>query len=187
VSAGTFQLAAALKELRAANEERLRREWNRSLPFAEGLFDRWERARALGFGEGASIYDSAIVLGEVAVGAGTWVGPNVLLDGSGGGIAIGSTCSISAGVQIYTHDTVKWALSGGRLPRRTGAVAIGDCCYVGPQAVIVAGVRVGRSSVVGALSYVDAEIPELTFVAGSPARPKGRVVVEGDDVRIVPL
>jgi acetyltransferase-like isoleucine patch superfamily enzyme len=181
------ELAAALMELRAANEARLRRDWNRSLPFADGLFDRWERARALGFGEGASVYDSAVLIGDISVGRETWVGPNVLLDGSGGGIEIGSTCSISSGVHVYTHDTVKWALSGGKLPKRTAPVRIASCCYVGPHAVIVAGVTVGRNSVVGALSYVEADVPEFTFVAGAPARPKGRVVLSGDDVEIVPL
>jgi carbonic anhydrase/acetyltransferase-like protein (isoleucine patch superfamily) len=92
----------------------LRTRWSRSLAFADAIFDRWERAQTLGFGAGASIYDSAMDYGDVEVGAETWVGPFVVLDGSGGGLRIGEYCSISAGVQIYTHDTVFWALSGGR-------------------------------------------------------------------------
>ena len=93
----------------------VRQRWQRSLPAGEYLVDRWERARELGFGEGASIYDSAIVIGSVSVGASTWIGPWVMLDGSGG-LSIGSNCSISAGTQIYTHDSVGWATSGGEKP-----------------------------------------------------------------------
>src|SRR3982750_1585315 len=88
---------------------------HRSLPLGDLVADRWARARALGFGEGTSVYDSALVLGDVRVGERTWIGPQTVLDGSGG-LTIGSTCSISAGVHIYTHDTVRWALSGGVAP-----------------------------------------------------------------------
>ena len=35
------------------------KELDRSLPFADLLFDRWERAKLLKFGEGSSVYDSA--------------------------------------------------------------------------------------------------------------------------------
>ncbi len=104
------QLLALYAHLRAETHAR----WDRDLPFDELLFDRWERARSLGFGEGASIYHSALVYGDVVVGPSTWIGPFTLLDGSGG-LRIGRNCSISAGVHIYSHDTVKWALSGGAL------------------------------------------------------------------------
>ena len=46
----------ACEDLRLAREAELKAGM-RSLPFADGLFDRWERARRLGFGEGASIYE----------------------------------------------------------------------------------------------------------------------------------
>ena len=57
-----------------------------------------------------------LVIGDVKVGSHTWIGPNVILDGSGGGLEIGDYCSIDAGAQIYTHDTVMWAISGGQVP-----------------------------------------------------------------------
>lgn len=181
----TDGLLAEIKRLRAEREAELRGKFDRSLPFADGLFDRWERARELGFGEGASIYDSAFIFGDVRAGGETWIGPNTLLDGSGGGITIGSTCSISAGVHIYTHDTVLWALSGGKCDKKLGPVAIGDCCYIGPQSIIVAGVTIGSHCVIGANSLVTGDVPDRTFVAGSPARVKGRIEGKGRQVRIV--
>ena len=73
-----------LQQLYAEREAQVRAEWDRGLPLGELIVDRWERARRLGFGPDASVYDSAVVLGPVAVGAGTWIGPQVMLDGSGG-------------------------------------------------------------------------------------------------------
>lgn len=178
-------LGDELRALHAARERELRERWDRSLPFAEGVFDRWERARALGWGEDASVYDSAFVLGDVEVGASTWIGPYTMLDGSGGPLRIGAFCSISAGVQLSTHDTVHWALSGGLAEARCAAVSIGDRCYVGPQAVVGPGVSIGDMSVVGATSFVNRDVPPRTVVAGLPARPIGRVEGDGDGVQLV--
>lgn len=156
-----------------------REQWQRDLPFDELISDRFERARSLGFGEGASIYASSLVYGEVEVGADTWIGPFTLLDGSGA-LRIGRNCSISAGVQIYTHDTVKWAVSGGRAPYERAAVEIGDCCHLGAQAVVAKGVTIGAHSVIGAYSFVNRDVPEHTIAVGAPCRAIGRVEVSDD-------
>lgn len=173
-----------LKAARANRDEELESRFQRNLPFGDAMFDRWERARRLGFGEGASIYDSALVFGQVRVGAMTWIGPNVMLDGSGGPLSIGAWCSISTGVHIYTHDTVLRSLSGGLLPARTGAVSIGDFCYIGSQTVVEAGVRIGDQVVVGANSFVNCDVPDRSIFAGSPARRIGVVQGEGEDVKM---
>ena len=86
--------------------EEMKKDFHRILPIGDYISDRWEKAKYCGFGEGTSIYDSSIVLGNVVIGKSTWIGPNTILDGSGGVLQIGDNCDISAGVQIYTHDTV---------------------------------------------------------------------------------
>lgn len=184
-SLNSERLAELLRAWYEAADDRLRREYQRSLPFQDAVFDRWERARRLGFGEGASIYNSAAVFGDVRVGPNTWVGPNTILDGSGGGLEIGAFCSVSSGVQIYTHDTVLWALSGGQLPHAKATVKIGDCVYIGSQSIIGAGVTVGTRCVIAANSFVRNDVPEATVVAGSPARRIGVVTGEASNVRIV--
>jgi len=81
---------------------------NRSLSLGDYINDRWERAKKEGFGEGTSVYDNVLILGDVKVGKHCWIGPNVVLDGSGG-LEIGDYVHVSAGTQIYTHHTVKFA------------------------------------------------------------------------------
>ncbi|MGZ8476122.1 MAG: acyltransferase [Candidatus Limnocylindria bacterium] len=171
-------LSEELAALHARLRDDMRTRFQRDLPLEELLGDRWERARSLGFGEGSSIYASAYVYGEVQVGERTWVGPWVLLDGSGG-VSIGSGCDISAGVQIYSHDTVERVLSEGRREVARAPVRIEDHCHVGAGAVVLKGVTVGHHSVVGASALVNRDVPPLTIVAGIPARPIGRVELDG--------
>jgi acetyltransferase-like isoleucine patch superfamily enzyme len=180
------RFTALLRASYEAEDARLRREFQRSLPFQDAAFDRWERARRLGFGDGSSIYNSALVYGDVRVGRQVWIGPNTLLDGSGkGGLVIGDFCSVAVGVHIYTHDTVLAALSGRQLPRSEAAVRIGNCVYIGPQTIIAAGVTIGNRCVIAANSFVNRDVSDGTVVGGSPARRLGSVVGEGRDVQIV--
>jgi len=175
----------SLWSLHASLRARIKEAWNRGVPFADEFTDRWERASFLGFGRGASIYDSSLVLGDVTVGEETWIGPFTVLDGRGG-LTIGRHCSISAGVQVYSHDTVKWALTAGKAPEERHHTTIGDCCYIGPMTIVAAGVEVGERSVVGANSFVSRDVDPFSVVAGSPARLIGRVELVGeDDVRLV--
>lgn len=149
----------------------------RLLPYGDYLVDRWEKAQFYGFGRGSSVYDSALVIGDVKVGDNTWIGPNVILDGSGG-LEIGSFCSISAGVQIYSHDTVKWALSGGKERYEYAKTVIEDNCYIGPYVIVTKGVTVGKGSVIGAFSLVIKDIPPKSKVFGIPAKIVGEVSVD---------
>lgn len=169
------ELGRTYAGLRAAMIE----EFHRDLPLQDLLTDRWERARALGFGEGSSIYQSAYVYGDVTVGEGAWIGPMALLDGSGG-LTIGSGVNVSAGAQIYTHDTVERVLSEGSSAISRAAVVIEDHCHIGAQAVIVKGVTIGNHSVIGACAFVNRDVPSYSVVAGVPASVIGRVVVAED-------
>lgn len=150
------------------------KKYNRVLPFGDYCSDRWEKARFLGFGDGSSIYDNVLVLGNVQVGNNTWIGPNVVLDGSGI-LTIGSHCSISAGVQIYTHDSVQWAISGGEEPYAYASTVIEDNCYIGPNTVIQKGVIIGKGSIIGANSLVNQDIPPNTKAYGTPVKIHGIV------------
>jgi acetyltransferase-like isoleucine patch superfamily enzyme len=165
----TKRLADLLKRLYRIKRSTMMRQHKRVLPSYELLNDRWEKAQYLGFGEGTSIYDSATVFGEVKVGMKTWIGPFTILDGSGG-LSIGNNCSISTGVQLYSHDSVKWAVSGGTEKYEYAATEIGNNCYIGPNSIIAKGVKLGDGCIVGANSFVNKSFPDGSKVAGNPAR-----------------
>lgn len=167
------ELLEIFKELR---DHRMR-EWRRVLPIGDEISDRWEKARYLGFGEGTSIYDSSLVIGDVKVGKNTWIGPFTILDGSGG-LEIGDNCSIASGVQIYSHETVFWALSGGRMAYTRAKTIIGNCCYLGPNTIVNKGVRIGNHCLIGANSFVSTDIDDFSIAAGSPCKIVGKVKID---------
>jgi acetyltransferase-like isoleucine patch superfamily enzyme len=167
-------LEADLRRLHEHLRSTIGSRWNRDLPFDEFLFDRWDRARSLKFGKKASIYHNSYIYGKPKVGRHTWVGPFTILDGTGK-LKIGDYCSISAGVQIYTHDTVRWAVSQGRLPYEYAPVTIGSACFIGSGTIITKGVTIGDHSIVGAGSLVNDDIPPYSIAWGTPAKVIGRV------------
>lgn len=148
------------------------RDFHRRVSTGDLLTDRWETAAFYGFGEGSSCYDNVLIIGDVTVGRHTWIGPGVVLDGSGG-LTIGDYVSVSAGVQIYSHHTVAWSTSLGAEPIVRKPTSIGDGVYLGPNAVVQMGVTIGDKAVVGALSFVNRDVPAGAKVAGAPARPIG--------------
>lgn len=154
--------------------------YNRFLPMGEYFVDRHEKAKCMGFGEGATIYDSSVVLGDVSVGQNTWIGPFVILDGSGG-LTIGSHCSISAGVQIYSHDSIDWAISGGKAAYTYAPTIIEDNCYIGPNTIIQKGIRIGHGSIIGANSFVNQDIPPQSKAYGNPAKVSSHDQKKGSD------
>jgi acetyltransferase-like isoleucine patch superfamily enzyme len=172
----SFSLYRSLRRLILALMGEKSVKHKRFLSIPDYFIDRWERARLMGFGEGTSVYDSCLVLGEVSVGKNTWVGPYTILDGSGGGLSIGDECAVSAGVQIYTHDTVDHVIHGD--PVAIARVTIGSHVYIGPQTVVAKGVTIGDYVVIGANSLVNRDIPSGSKVFGSPARIVGTVEEE---------
>jgi acetyltransferase-like isoleucine patch superfamily enzyme len=169
--------------------EHFRSKWRRVIPFYEEVLGdaaRWDKAQFLGFGEGSSIYESSYVYGDVKVGKGTWIGPFTILDGSGG-LSIGDYCSISSGVQIYTHETVEWALTGGKAKYKYAPVSIGNCCFIGSLTVVRMGVKIGDHVLVGAHSFVNKNLPDNSIAVGCPARIIGKIEVKNDAVEYIGL
>lgn len=167
-----MDLLAALQDLIGRLTADMRARHDRRVPLGDLLTDRWQTARAYGFGAGSSCYDNVLILGDVRVGENTWIGPNCILDGSGGPLVIGDWCSISAGVHIYTHDTVRRSTSLGAEPIDKAPVSIGSGVYIGPNSVVARGVSIGDKAVIGAMSFVDRDIAAATRAWGCPARPQ---------------
>jgi acetyltransferase-like isoleucine patch superfamily enzyme len=121
------------------------------------------------------------IIGEPAIGEGTWIGPFTVIDGSGG-LTIGSGCDIGPGAKIYTHSSARRCLSGRAFNEiEREPTVIGDRVFIGTNAVIFAGVTVGDESLINPGSVVMSDVPPRTVVSGVPARPVGTVALGGAD------
>lgn len=146
-----------------------KQQFNRRVPIGDLLTERGDNAAACGFGEGTTMYDSVLVLGDVTVGKNVWIGPNVILDGSGG-LEIGDWVCIDAGVQIYTHDSSARFVNMGKGEDPRAPTKIGSGVFIGPQSVITMGVTIGDGARIGAMSFVNKDVPAGATAFGIPAK-----------------
>ncbi len=163
--------------------KRMKEEFHRHVPTGTLLYDRWQLARFYGFGEGSSVYDESLILGDVKVGKESWIGPFTVLDGAHAPLTIGHHTHISSGVQIYTHNTVAIALTGGKGSLFKRPTKIGNCCFIGPRTIIGPGTVIGDHCFVAAASYVEGVFPDYSYISGSPAKKTGVVEIQDTQVR----
>ena len=99
------------------------------------------------------------------------------------GIECGDDVLVSWGVTVVDHDShaiawegrvndvLNWAQGRKDWDQvRTGKVVIEDRAWIGFNAIILKGVRIGREAVVAAGSVVTRDVPAGTVVGGNPAR-----------------
>lgn len=114
----------------------------------------------------------AWIVGEPEIGEGTWIGAFTLIDGLGG-LTIGKGCDVSCGASILTHSTARRCVTERRYPHiDRKPTIIEDYVFIGENATVLMGARIGHHSIVGAGSVVaeDAVIPPYSLVAGIPGR-----------------
>jgi acetyltransferase-like isoleucine patch superfamily enzyme len=86
-------------------------------------------------------------------------------------VRIGDHCTITSGVRFITHDGSCWVLRDELANLQDfGAIVVEDNCFIGVNAVILPGVRIGPNSIVGAGSIVTKDVPPGVVVGGVPAR-----------------
>lgn len=114
---------------------------------------------------------------HIAIGEDTIVGERFSLDGrrqlpgSEGGLTIGNHVDIASEVMIWTsqHDLNDPSFAAVEKP-----ITIEDYVFVGPRAIILPGVTVGRGAVVAAGAVVTKSVAPLSIVAGVPAAEIGK-------------
>jgi len=125
--------------------------------------------------ERAFVHPQAAVTGNVVIGRDVYVGPGAAVRGDWGGIVIEDGCNVQESCTIHVFPGATMVLEEGAHVGH-GAVIhgaqLGRNVLVGMNAVVMDRARVGAGSIVGALTFVpaDMQIPERKVVVGNPAR-----------------
>lgn len=102
----------------------------------------------------------------ITIGKDSIVGDHAFLDGRSA-IKIGQHTDIASEVMIYNseHNLTAEDFSATLAP-----VEIGDYVFIGPRAIILPGVTIGRGAVVAAGAVVTKDVPDFAIVGGVPAK-----------------
>jgi maltose O-acetyltransferase len=105
----------------------------------------------------------------IKIGEDTIIGDHAFLDGRAP-LTIGNHVDIASSVMIYNseHDLEKEDFSA-----KSGPVEIGDYVFIGPRAIILPGIKIGRGAVVAAGAVVTKDVPDFAIVGGVPAKTIG--------------
>ena len=96
----------------------------------------------------------------VKIGRDVWIGYQVLLDTSHPHlISVGNNVIISIRAMLIAHF------------RGPEGITIEDDAFIGPGAIILPNVKIGRGAVITAGSVVSTSVAPMTVVQGNPARP----------------
>jgi acetyltransferase-like isoleucine patch superfamily enzyme len=110
---------------------------------------------------------------SILIGEGTFIGRGCEFN-IRKGITVGKRAAIASGCKFVDHDHD--ISDPGQMDSRPGeeaAIAIGDDVWLGANVVVLKGVMIGRSAVVGAGAVVTRSIPGGEIWAGIPARKIG--------------
>lgn len=121
---------------------------------------------------------------QYRIGRGSYGNPTILNCNEGASLSIGNFCSIAGGVKIYLgceHRSdwattypfnVLWPSASAILghPKTKGDVTIGSDVWIGAEADILSGVKVGDGAVIGTRAIVAKNVPPYAVVVGNPSR-----------------
>lgn len=123
----------------------------------------------------AFLHPTAVLIGDVTVGPGCYIGPGASLRGDFGRITLVGNASVQDNCTLHssaeTDCTVGFGCTVGH-----GAVlhgcTLGRHVLVGMNSVVLDGAEIGDESLIGALSLVksDMRAPARSLLAGNPAR-----------------
>lgn len=110
--------------------------------------------------------------GRIELGEGSYIGELGSLQAAQGvSIRIGTKCSISHNVRIYTSTLpADVDIRKETVPNFCGSVHIGDGVWIGANTYIGPGVTIGDNAVIGANSVVTKSVPPSEIWGGVPAR-----------------
>ena len=108
----------------------------------------------------------------VRIGENSWIGTAAIIEtGFPSLVSIGDNVHIGIRSVIIAHfrEAIQRSAAGNE-----ASVRIEDDVYIGPGAIILPYVTIGRGAVVAAGSVVNQSVAPLTMVQGNPAKPVAR-------------
>lgn len=132
-------------------------------------------------GAGSEIYDYVVIRcvggnGDVIIGSHCYFNPGAVLY-SGNGIRLGNYVLVAAGVMIMPTNH---AFGRRDVPMRhqgfaesKGGIEIADDVWLGANAVILDGARIGTGAIIAAGSVVTGNVPAYEIWGGVPAKKIG--------------
>lgn len=114
----------------------------------------------------AKLYDPR----NIVIGTGSVIGEGAVLDGRDK-LYIGNNVDIASEVMIYNaeHDIQSESFTAICAP-----VVIEDYVFIGPRAVILPGVTIGKAAIIGAGAVVTKNVEPFDIVGGVPAKVIGK-------------
>lgn len=129
------------------------------------------RLAGMKIGRGSTIHTGGRFYypGGITIGRDTIIGEGVVLDGRAV-LTIGDHVDLASEVMIYNaeHDIHDVAFRP-----IVGEVKIQDYVFIGPRAIILPGITIGRGAVVGAGAVVTKDVKPFMVVGGVPAKEIG--------------
>jgi len=113
--------------------------------------------------DGVEIEDGAIILMNATVNVGAKIGKNTMIDM---GAVIGSRAVIGCNCHIGANAVIAGVLE----PLSAKEVVLEDDVFIGANSVVLEGVKIGKGSIIGAMTLVNKDIPPYSVVMGIPGR-----------------
>jgi len=111
---------------------------------------------------GANFYQPS----NISIGEDTMIGDHVFLDGRDK-LVIGDHVDIASQVMVYNSEH---NLESDGFEATYGSVKIGDYVFIGPRAIILPGVKIGKGAVIAAGAVVTKNVSDFAIVGGIPAK-----------------
>lgn len=129
------------------------------------------------------IADTAVVIGNVALGNDVSIWFNVVIRGDSELISIGEESNIQDGTVMHTDPGYPMSLGRGVTVGHKAMLhgcTVGDYSLVGINAVVLNGAKIGSHCIIGANALVteNMEVPDGSLVMGTPAKIKRQLSSE---------
>jgi maltose O-acetyltransferase len=140
------------------------------------------RLAGIKIGKGSTIHTGARFYypKNISIGNDSIIGEGVVLDGRAK-LVVGNHVAFASEVMVYNAEH---NIQSENFEAINEDVIIDDYVFIGPRAIILPGVHIGKGAVIAAGAVVTKDVPPLTIVGGVPAKVIGERKVANLNYRL---